>query len=426
MKYCRPLLDRVKVALDAPYISSDGGLMLLTKLDGKWGLMRRLSDCLFDSRRSGSVVHTQAKMFAQRVFGISLGWEDCNDFNALRNDPLYTICLNEAPAPQPTLSRFENSVGRLELLKMCRKLVDFYTDRHKGKSPKRIILDLDATDDPTHGQQEFEFYHGFYETHCYLPLLVFASADGAPMELLAAVLRPGNVHAGKGSESILRRVAPILKQAFPGAEILVRADAGFALPKMYAMCEELGLSYLISLPKNPRLVDLSKELMSESRAVALSTKAKSRLFGEFDYAASTWPVERRVIVKAEVTDKGENPRYVVTNLQGDPEQLYDLYVQRGDSENRIKELKLDLSSGRTSCHSFRANFFRLLLHAAAFILLTLVREMLAGTDFAKSTMVQIRLKLLKVAAIVERSTRRILVRLPRGHPHATFLLSLMS
>jgi hypothetical protein len=343
----------------------------------------------------------------------------------LRNDSLYTICLNGAPAPQPTLSRFENSVGRRELLGMCEKLVHFYTERHKGKSPKRIVLDLDATDDPTHGQQEFEFYHGFYETHCYLPLLVFVSADGAPMELLAAVLRPGNVHAGKGSESILRRIVGVLKEAFPGTEILVRADAGFALPRIYAMCEELGLSYLISLPKNPRLEDLSKELMSESRAVALSTQAKSRLFGEFDYAASTWPVGRRVIVKAEVTGKGENPRYVVTNLRGDPEELYDLYCLRGDSENRIKELKLDLSSGRTSCHSFRANFFRLLMHAAAFILLTLVREMLAGTDFAKSTMGQIRLKLLKIAVTVQFRTRRILVRLPRGHPHAPLLLSLM-
>lgn len=417
MGNCRPLLDRVAVKLNAPDISSDGGLMLLKKVDMKWGLTGGLSCCISDARRAGSVVHTQSKMLAQRVLGIGLGWEDCN--------PLYTICLNEAPAPQPTLSRFENSVGRRELIEMCRKLVHFYTERHQGESPKRIVLDLDATDDPAHGQQQFEFFHGFYGAHCYLPLLVFASADGAPMELLAAVLRPGNVHAGRGSVAILRRIVPVLRQAFPKAEILVRADAGFALPKMYAMCEELGLSYLISLPKNPRLEELSKDLLSDSRAAALSTQAKSRLFGEFDYAASTWPEERRVIVKAEVTGKGENPRYVVTNLPGDPEQVYDLYVQRGDSENRIKELKLDLSSGRTSCHSFRANFFRLLMHAAAFILLTLVREMLAGTDFARSTMGQIRLKLLKIAAIVERSTRRILVRLPRGHPHSPLLLSLL-
>ena len=426
MRHFRPLLDRVVAALDAPEISTDAGLILLRKVDLKWGLTSRVAGCLLDARRSASVIHTQAKMLSQRVFGIGLGWEDCNDFNALRFDPLYTICLNEAPAPQPTLSRFENSIGRRELFGICEELVRFYVERHRGQSPKRIVLDLDATDDPAHGQQQFEFYHGFYGTHCYLPLLMFASADGSPMELLSAVLRPGNVHAGRGSEAILRRVVPILKEAFPGAEILVRADAGFALPKMYAMCEELGLLYLISLPKNPRLEGLSSQLMSESRAAALNTQAKSRLFGEFGYAAATWPAERRVIVKAEVTDKGENPRYVVTNMQADPEDLYNMYTQRGDSENRIKELKLDLCSGRTSCHSFRANFFRLLMHATAFILLTLVREMLAGTDFARSTIGQIRLKLLKISAILERSTRRILVRLPRGHPHAPLLLSLIS
>jgi hypothetical protein len=410
--------------LDAPEISSDGGLVLLKKTEERSGLMRRMADCLSDSRRKKSVRHTKFKMLSQRVFGICLGWEDCNDFDRLGDDPLYAVCLNGKPASQPTLSTFENGVGHRELHKMSKALARFFVERHQGQSPGRITLDLDATDDPAHGQQEFEFYHGFYGTHCFLPLLVFASMDDLPMELVAAVLRPGNSHAGRRSAAVLRRLVGMLRTAFPDTEILVRSDAGFALPEMYATCEELGLSYVISLPKNLRLEALSSDLMHESRALLLETGQKAKLFGEFGYAAGTWPQERRVIVKAEVTAKGENPRYVVTNLKGDPEQIYRLYALRGDSENRIKELKLDLLSGRTSCHRFSANCFRLLLHALAFILMTLVRELLRGTELERCTMAQIRLKLLKVAAIVQQSTRRILLRLPRGHPHAELLRSL--
>lgn len=424
MKYSKPLLDKVQVVLDAPQISSDGGLLLLRKTDERWGLTRRMGRCLSDSRRKGSVRHTGVKMLAQRVVGICMGWEDCNDFDDLRADPLYTICLDSEPAPQPTLSRFENAVTARQIYRISEELVRFYADRHSHKAPKRIVVDLDATDDPAHGQQEFEFYHAYYGRHCFLPLLVFVSADGAPMELVAAVLRPGNAHAGRRSAAITRRIVDILRQAFPLTEIVVRADGGYALPEMYALCEDLKLSYLISLPKNSRLIDLSTDLIDTSRAAALDTGQTSRVFGELSYAATGWPKARRVIVKAEVMVQGENPRFVVTNMQGDPKKLYEIYCARGDSENRIKELKLDLFSGRTSCHRFAANCFRLLLHALAFVLMTLVRELLAGTELAKKTMASIRLKLLKVAAIVEVNTRRILVRLPRAHPHAELLRAL--
>lgn len=412
--------------MDAPQISSDGGLLLLERTAKRWGLVQRMAACLTDPRRGKSVRHTVEKMLMQRVLGICLGWEDCNDFDDLRSDPLYMVCLGSEPAPQPTLSRFENSVGHRELYKLSEEFVNVFIDRHKGRPPKRIVLDLDATDDPAHGQQEFEFYHGYYQTHCFLPLLVFAEADGEPMELLAAVLRPGNAHAGRRSTAIVRRLVRRLRQAFPTTEIVVRADAGFALPEMYQACEDLGLLYAISLPKNLRLKDLSSDLLDASRAIALDTGQKSRLFGELSYASASWPCERRVVVKAEVADKGDNPRFVVTNMQGDPERIYNFYVQRGDSENRIKELKLDLFSGRTSCHRFSANCFRLLLHGLAFVLLTLVREMLASTELANKTMGQIRLKLFKVAAIVHVSTRRVLIRLPRGHPHAELLRALAS
>lgn len=426
MKLPKPLLDWVQVVQDAPDISSDGGLILLKKTEERWGLLRRLASRLRDSRCQGKVTHSYEKMLGQRVMGICLGWEDCNDFDFLGNDPLYTVCLNGKPASQPTLSTFENVVGHRELYAMSRELVQFFIERHRESPPKRIVLDLDATDDPAHGQQEFEFYHGFYQTHCFLPLLAFASADEGPMELVAAVLRPGNSHAGRRSAAVLKRMVGMLKEALPQTEIQIRADAGFALPEMYAACEELGLGYAISLPKNIVLLYHASDLEEASRAQFAQTGLKARLFGEFNYSAGTWPAERRIVVKAEVTAKGNNPRFVVTNLVDEPEDVYSFYIARGDSENRIKELKLDLCSGRTSCHRFSANCLRLLMHGAAFILMTLVRERLAGTQLARCTMGQIRVKLLKMATIVERSTRRILLRLPRAHPHAGLLLSLVT
>lgn len=424
MKLPRPLLDRVQIVQNAPDISSDGGLVLLKKTEQRYGLVRRMAGWLRDDRCQPKVTHSYEKMLGQRVMGICQGWEDCNDFDALGSDPLYTVCLNGKPASQPTLSTFENSVGHRGLYAMSKEMAQFFIDCHRQKPPKRIVLDLDATDDPAHGQQEFEFYHGFYGTHCFLPLLAFASADEGPMELVGAILRPGNSHAGRRSAGVLKRLVAMLKEAFPDTQIQLRADAGFALPEMYGACEDLGIGYAISLPKNIVLLYLASELEDASRAQFAETGLKAKLFGEFSYSAGTWPHERRVIVKSEVTAKGNNPRFVVTNLDGQAEDIYGFYIARGDSENRIKELKLDLSSGRTSCHRFSANCFRLLMHGMAYILMTLVRQMLEGTSLAKCTMGQIRLKLLKIAAIVEQTTRRILVRLPRGHPHAELLIKL--
>lgn len=218
----------------------------------------------------------------------------------------------------------------------------------------------------------------------------------------------------------------MFKEAFPKTEIRFRADAGFALPEVYETCEDLGVSYVISLPRNSRLQEMAASLMQEARAEKERQSAKVRIFGEISYAAGSWTKERRVIVKAEIMDKGENPRFVATNLPGDPEALYEEYCDRGDCENRIKEMKLDLLSGRTSCHRFLANAFRLLLHALAFVLLSEVRRMLAGTELAKATLGQIRLKILKLAALIQTSTRRILVRLPRGHPEAKLIQSLLA
>lgn len=409
--------------MDLPSLSSDGGLLVLKKLNDRLGLGQRMAACLTEYRnREGS--HSLEKMLLQRVYGIALGWEDCNDFDTLKDDPLYRLALGEIPATQPTLSRFENAVLRKDLMRMSLELVQLFVDRHRENPPKQIVIDMDATEDPAHGQQEFEFYHGHYGKHCFLPLLVFCSVDGQDEDLVGAILRPGNAHAGRRSASVLRRLVSILRKAFPTCEFLFRGDAGFALPDMYTACEDLKISYLISLGKNSRLLEMAAPLIKSAREERNQTKATTRHFGDLMYAAGTWPHERRVVVKAEAMEKGDNPRFVVTNLTGAPEELYVQYCQRGDCENRIKELKLDLASGRTSCHRFLANCFRLLLHALAFVLLSALRRLLTGTVLARATMGQIRIKILKVGTLVQTSTRRTLIRLPRGHPHAELLRQL--
>ena len=424
---------RLTTTFDGGHLSSDGGLVLLQRVDEQLGLTARLAQCLRDERDQNLVEQSVLDLLRQRIFGIVCGYEDCNDFDTLRTDALFKLAVGRQPltgadlGSQPTLSRLENAVGPKDLLRMSAALVEMFVEGHHGAPPQRIILDADATDDPTHGQQEFEFYHGYYDHHCYLPLLVYATADGgepaclerSEQELVAAVLRPGNVHAGHRAVAVLRRIVERLRAAFPDSEILLRGDAGLALPAVYDYCEGAGLSYVISLAKNSRLLAQAEPLLREAEAIYAETGEKVRHFGEFTYAADSWPHPRRVVVKAEVTGQGENPRFVVTNLEGpDAEAIYDeLYTKRGDVENRIKELKNDLASGRTSCHKFLANQFRLLLHGAAFVLVQGLRRLVAGTELAMAQACTLRAKLLKVGARVRQTVRRIWVQLPTSYPY---------
>jgi hypothetical protein len=279
------------------------------------------------------------------------------------------------------------------------------------------VIDADATDDPAHGQQQLEFFHGFYDCHCFLPLLVYVTADNGEQELVAAVLRPGNVHAGCKLVSVLSRIVERLAGAFPKANVVLRGDAGMALPEVYDFCEDAGIEYAISLSKNSRLLELGEQHLRDARAIYEETGEKVRHFGEFEYAAESWRTNRRVVMKAEVVDKGENPRFVVTNIDDMSEQeTYEFYCGRGDVENRIKELKDDLASGRTSCHAFLANQFRLILHAAAFVLLQGLRKLLAGTEFANAQASTLRLRLLKIGVRVRQTTRRIWLMMPTSYP----------
>lgn len=317
MNTIKTTVKPLKFRFDLESTTSDGGLLVLEKLDRRMGLTKRMASCILDSRRR-DVSHSCEKLLRQRVYGMCLGWEDCNDFDTLSSDPFYSLALGSKPASQPTLSRFENQVDRKDLYRLSLELVKVFIDSHKMSPPRQIVIDMDATDDPTHGQQQLEFYHGYYRKHCFLPLLVFCSVDGQCEELVAAVLRPGNVHAGKRSATILRRLVVALRKAFPSTKIVFRADGGFALPEVYETCEELKISYLISFPKNSRLLNLAAPYMKKAIAMRDATGLKARHFGAVLYAADSWGHSRRVIVKAEAMEKGENPRFVVTNLKGDP------------------------------------------------------------------------------------------------------------
>jgi hypothetical protein len=290
---------------------------------------------------------------------------------------------------------------------MSEVLVELFVEGQE-KAPQWVFIDLDATDDPTHGQQQLTGFHGYYDEHCYLPLIVTARADGGPDELLALVLRPGKTHAGSGAVAVLRRIVAKLREAWPEVRIIIRGDSGFAKPEIYDWCEEQeGVHYLIGLATNSRLQRLAEPHLAAARAEHAITGEKVRNLHEGYYAAKDWPHERRVLTKAEVTDQGDNPRFVVTSLLGDPLLLYDLYARRGEQENRIKELKCDLAMGRTSCHRFLANQFRLLLHAAAFVLLSYVRRCLAGTELANAQVCTLQRKLLKLGVLVRESCRKV-------------------
>lgn len=403
-------------------IASDGGALLVAEADRKLGLTEKLAACVHDERDPNKVRHSVGEMLLQRVTQIACGYEDCNDADDLRSDPALKTAVGRLPesgddlASQPTLSRLENSVGPRELYRMSEVLLDLFIAGQR-KRPRRVVLDIDATEDETHGQQQLAGFDGHYGGYCYLPLIVTAQVDGGPDQLLAAVLRPGRSHAGHGCVAMLSRIVAKLREAWPGVRIVVRADGGFAKPEVYDWCEGIDgaegaegtqrVEYLISLPTNSRLRELAEPYLEQARAEFAATGEKVRRLHAVGYAAGSWPHERRTVIKAEVTEQGDNPRYVVTNMRGGPLVLYNFYAGRGEPENRIKELKCDLAIDRTSCHSFLANQFRLLLHAAAFVLLSFVRRCLAGTELASAQVCTLRRKLLKLGVLVRESCRKV-------------------
>lgn len=414
----------LQASFDGGLLTSDGGLPWLLEADSALRLCKAIAAQVPEWRR-GHVQHSLETLVRQRVFQIACGYEDQNDADTLRRDPLLKlVCgrLTESGADlasQPTLSHLENAVDARACYHLALELARIYLEQrgHSGL-PKRILLDLDGTDDPAHGEQEGVVYHGYYDQHMYFPLLIF---DGDTNQLITAVLRPGNVHASKGTLAVLTRLIRSLRERWPEVEIEVRADSGFAIPALYEFCEheDVRIKYTIGLVTNSRLHPLAAPLLEQALKVQAQIEGggNARLVGEGRYQADTWPRERRVVFKVELLDKGPNTRFVVTNKAGGtPIEVYDRYVKRGEPELYIKDFKNACFADRLSCHRFLANQFRLFLHAAAYWLLDTLRRWLSQQGTARLQLDTLRLRLIKIGGRVRQGLTRVRLHLASGHP----------
>ncbi len=406
---------------DAGRLTSDGGLAWIGQADARLGLCAALAGPIRDWRR-GPVQHPLELLVRQRVFQIACGYEDQDDADTLRHDPLLKWVCGRRPesgadlASQPTLSRLENAVDRRTCYRLAAALLAVYLherERLSGGRPTHLLLDLDGTDDPTHGAQEGSAYHGYYRQHMYHPLLIF---DGHTDQLLTAVLRPGTVHASRGVVAVLKRVVRVLRTRWPGVRIELRADSGFAVPALYEWCEQEGISYTIGLPTNPRLAALAAPLLAQAQQQREQTGEKVRLAGEARYAAESWAQERRVVYKAEALVNGPNTRFVVTTRPDPPLALYNWYVRRGEPEQWIDDLKNGCFADRLSCHRFWANQFRLLLHAAAYWLLDTLRRWLLQAGVPRLYLGTLRLRLVKIGGWVRERVPGVVLHLASSHP----------
>jgi hypothetical protein len=410
---------KIQADFNGGTLTSDAGALLLREVDKRIGLLDAINKCIPDPRNRFFIAHQQQTMLAQRIFGIALGYEDLNDHQSLRDDPLFQLVTERGVtkealplASPPTLCRLENRVDRKALGDIAKVFVESFVCSFKNP-PEQLILDFDATDDSVHGNQDKRFFHGYYDSYCFLPLYVFCGS-----QLLVAYLRPADIDPAMHSRAILKLLVKRFRQLWPNVRIIFRGDSGFCRWRLMRWCDSNDVGYIIGLTRNQVLERLSEQWTTQSKEQFEQTRQKQRIFGEFMYAAGTWDCNRRVIVKAEHLPKGANTRFIVTNLEGKPQQLYDeLYCKRGDAENRIKEQQLCLFSDRTSCHDFVANQFRVLMSAAAYILTdTLRREALAGTELANAQVDTIRLKLFKIGARIVCSVRRIVLHLAGSYP----------
>ena len=427
--YDRPLV----VLFDQPHASSDGGAVLLTAAERRYGLIDGFARCLVDDRQPGKIRHTLRDLLAQRIFGLACGYPDANDADRLADDPIQKLLLGrdpivgEALASQPTISRFENGAASQALYEMGYTLATSVVDRHQRRlhgRARRITIDLDPTDDPTHGAQQLTFFNGHYDSWCYLPLLAFVTFDDEVEQYLcAAVLRPGNAPATRGALGVLRRLLGLLRSAFPRARYLVRLDGGYATPAVLdALDAEPGLDYVVAMAENAVLTRRAASAMAEARAQSEASGQTEHVYLDTDYAAGTWARERRVVIKAEVVrlpgrTPRDNARFVITTLRQSPRFVYeDVYCARGDIENRIKELHEGLHLDRTSCCRFWANQLRVLLTAAAYVLMQELRLRAARTACARAQVTTLRERLLKLGVQVVSSVRRIVLHLPSSTP----------
>jgi hypothetical protein len=402
-----PSFDRRKIEANfaGGDVSSDGGILLLRAADRRLGLVEALDAVLPDPRDPELITHRQADLLRQRIYGLALGYEDLNDHETLRRDLAWQTALERDTdlASSPTLCRLEQRADRQTAVAFHQVLLEKFIASFAAV-PTELILDFDATDDRVHGAQEGRCYHGYYGNWCFLPLYVFCGE-----QLLVSYLRPSNRDGARHAWAILQLLTQRLREVWPQVRLILRADSGFCRRRMLQWCDSAGVDYIVGLARNPRLEALGAPLMAQAEAAFATEPQKQRLFAWIDYAAATWDRPRRVIAKAEFGAQGKNPRFVVTSLAGEAQALYDgVYCLRGEMENRIKEQQLGLFSDRTSCHSWWANQFRVILSAAAYVLLETIRRVgLQGTELARAQAGTIRLKLLKIGTVILRNTRRV-------------------
>lgn len=409
----------------AGLLTSDAGLLAVRQFDERVGWTARFAACLDDPRADPT--HTLLSMIRQRVYGIVAGYQDCNDHDTLRDDPVFKLIAGKLPdddplASQPTLSRLENAATPAALLRLTDLMVEMgvrrVRARHGGRLPPRVTIDLDPTDDPAHGAQQLALFHGFYGQHQYFPMIV---SEPTTRHVLIAWLRHGTAGAALGAGDDIRRVAEAFARVDPAARLHIRGDSGIGNPGVYGLCEKGGHTYTFGLGVNPRLKGWAGPLVHRAQERYRKTREPQRLFAFRAYRARTWDRARTVIAKAECSAQGTNLRFVVTNLPvknaAEARAVYDGYVQRGASEQRMDELKNGLSAGRLSCHRFKANFLRLLMHTLAFNLLNALRDHgSVPAELRAARPDTWRSRIIKVAAVVTQTTRRVVIELSSAWP----------
>ena len=427
------LFDKpVSVEFTQPDQSSDGGVVLLKAMDEKMNLTSRIARVIHDERQQGKITHEIQELLRERVFGIACGYPDQNDAARLCDDPMMKLVCHgsleedKSLGSQATLSRFENAASRTDLLRVAYAITDSVMEREKRKrrrqKVRRIVIDMDPTEDPTYGDQQLTFFNAYYDNWCYLPMVTTIQfEDESEQYMVAPVLRPGNAKGSLGAISILKRLLPRLREVFAKAKIYVRMDGAFATPEVFAWLEAEHLKYVVNMGKNSVLKRFAEPLMKRVRRQGKKSGETEKEYGEVQYKAGKWKEPRRTIIKAEVVrlqgrEPRDNPRFVITNLSWSPKRVYRFYAKRGDAENRIKELKDGLRFDLTSCTKFEANQFRNLLTAAAYVLYQQLRQEASGTECAHAQVWTLRERLIKIGVVVKKSVRRFVLQGPLAFP----------
>jgi hypothetical protein len=414
---------KVVADFEGGVVTSDAGLLFLRETERKIGIVRRLAECVSDNRDLRYIDHQMRELMTQRVMQIACGYEDADDSDSLRSDPALKIACGRAPltgddlGSQPTMSRLENAVSRTELFRMGGAFVDGFLDSYR-RAPEKIIVDIDDTDDATHGAQQMSLFNAYYDEYCYMPLHIYEGYSG---KLICAVLRPGKRPSGEEMAAILERVLKRIRKRWPKVRIVIRGESHFSGPEIYDLCKSMQrVHFVLGLSNNRALAPLVEDAVKSVEAAYKQVEKKLKVFVEFPCQAKSWSTPQRVIGKIEVNEQGRNVRFIVTDMNGKgPQRMYEeSYCGRGRMENFIKNHKNALHSDRTSCHRFEANMFRLYLHSAAYVLMHALNETgLRGTSLAGSQFDTIIMKVLKIGAQVIERLSRIRIHLPTSRPY---------